>query len=209
MKYTRIKRETLEYFDGLLEQASDDFAAIGYSKQSNIKRYCTLLKLGKFANKSVLDVGCGIGGLYDFLQEQGIQCEYVGIDINPNMISRAKAKHQNMQDNFFVCDIIEEKLNKKFDYVVSNGPLNIKYATGSNLDITIKLMRRMYDLANIGTVITMTSFFTKKPNDTTFYYHPLELLKEVFTFCVNIKFDHTYLPHDFAVFCYKKDLYDF
>jgi hypothetical protein len=61
----------------------------------------------------------------------------------------------------------------------------------------------------VGIAITMTSSLTRKPHPTTFYYNPLEILAGTFEFCSNVRLDHTYLPHDFALFCYKKATYDF
>jgi 2-polyprenyl-3-methyl-5-hydroxy-6-metoxy-1,4-benzoquinol methylase len=41
-------------------------------------------------HEPVLDVGCGRGEFLDLLREQGI--EYVGIDIDPGMVERCRAK---------------------------------------------------------------------------------------------------------------------
>ncbi|MCP5053423.1 MAG: hypothetical protein GY940_40030 [bacterium] len=71
------------------------------------------------------------------------------------------------------------------------------------------MMRKMYQIANMGIAITMTSALTKKPNNDTFYYHPQDVLTKTYEFCTNVRLDHTYLPHDFTILCYKKDLYDF
>ena len=72
-----------------------------------------------------------------------------------------------------------------------------------------QLIKKMYKMANIGIAISMTSSLTKRPNKKTFYYDPVKILSRTFEFCKNVKFDHTYIPHDFVLFCYKKSLYDF
>jgi SAM-dependent methyltransferase len=209
MNYKKVKEKNLTFFSGLLEESNDEHYVVAQSEVSHRKRFEKILELGSFKNKILLDVGCGIGGFFDFLKEKGINCDYTGIDINSRMIEIAQEKHPDIKDKLFVFDIIENNMNRQFDYVISNGPLNLKFASRMNMDMTMRLIHEMYNLARIGIVITMTSGLTRKPHPETYYYNPLEILAETVKFCVNARFDHTYLPHDFALFCYKKDLYDF
>lgn len=209
MDYNKVKEKNLHYFSGLLNESDDPHHAVAQSKISHLKRFEKILELGDFQGKSVLDVGCGIGGFLDFLGEKGITCNFTGIDINPGMIEKARERHPEIKENFFVCDIIEEDLDRQYDWVTSNGPLNLKFDGTMNMDMTMRLIEQMYKLARTGIAITMTSALTRKPNEATFYYSPQEILTETFKFCSNMRFDHTYLPHDFTLFCYKKDLYNF
>lgn len=209
MNYTNVKKKNLRYFSGLLKESDDHHHVVAQSKISHLKRFEKILELGDFQDKTVLDVGCGIGGFLTFLREKGISCEFTGIDINPGMIDKARQLHPEIKKNFFVCDIIEEDLDGPFDWVTSNGPLNLRFDGTLNMDMTMRLVERMYSLARIGIAISMTSALTRKPNDETFYYRPLDILAETFKFCANVRFDHTYLPHDFVLFCYKQSLYDF
>jgi len=206
-RYKEVVEKNLEYFSNTLGEFKDEHLAVAQSKISHLKRFEKMLELGDFQGKSLLDVGCGIGGFYDFLQEKGIDCDYTGIDINEKMITKAREHLPKIAGNFFVFDIIEEKLDKNFDYVISVGPLNLEFDPGLNMDMTMRLIKEMFALAGTGTAISMTSALTKKPTAGTFYYDPAEILSETSKFCANVKIDHTFLPHDFTLFCYKKDLY--
>ena len=214
MNYDDIRKKNLDFFTKSLEESNDEHHAVGQSKLSQLKRFEKMLELGDFNGKRLLDVGCGLGGFYGFLREKCIACDYSGIDINPGMITAAKEKYPENQDKFFVFDILEKRMDETFetldyvfDYVIAVGPLNLKFETNHNLNFTIGLMKEMYRLAVTGSAISMTSSFTKKPNEETFYYDPAAVLSETAKFCTNVKIDHTYLPHDFAIFCYKRDLY--
>jgi SAM-dependent methyltransferase len=209
MSYDSVKKKNLEYFSRLLEEYDDEHHVVAQSKISHLKRFEKILELGDFKGKRLLDVGCGIGGFYDFLKTKGISCDYTGVDINPRMIEWACKKHPAVRDKFFVYDILEEKLSQNFDFVVSNGPLNLEFESSMNMDMTMRMIRQMYGIATVGIAITMTSSLTRKPSAGTFYYNPIDILSETFEFCSNVKLDHTYLPHDFILFCYKKGLYDF
>ncbi|MCK4763308.1 MAG: class I SAM-dependent methyltransferase [Candidatus Aminicenantes bacterium] len=202
-----VVKKNLEYFNKTLTEFKDEHHAVAQSKRSHLKRFEIMLDLGDFQGKSILDVGCGIGGFYDFLKEKGIECSYTGIDINEKMIAKAKERLPKIAEEFFVCDIVEEKLDRTFDYVISVGPLNVDFAAGLNMEITKRLMEEMYRLAAVGSAISMTSSFTKKATAGTFYYDPAVILSETGKFCANVKLDHTYMPHDFTLFCYKRDLY--
>ncbi len=209
MDYNSVREKNLGYFTKTLEEFEDEHHAVAQSKISHLKRFEKMLELGDFNNKHILDVGCGIGGFYDFLKEKGITCNYTGIDINPKMIDAAKERIPGIEDKFFVFDILEKKMEKTFDYVISVGPLNLEFHPGLNMDFTIRLLKEMFQTAVTGSALSMTSALTKKAVMGTFYYDPAIVLSETAKFCSNTKIDHTYLPHDFTIFCYKKDLYSF
>ena len=209
MDYNSVRKKNLDYFTKILEEFKDEHHAVAQSKISHLKRFEKMVELGDFNNKHVLDVGCGIGGFYDFLKEKGINCDYTGIDINPKMIDAAKKRIPGIKDKFFVFDILEKMMDKTFDYVISVGPLNLKFEPGLNMGFTMRLLKEMFQLAVIGSAISMTSALTKKPGIGTFYYDPAIVLSETAKFCSNVKIDHTYLPHDFIIFYYKRDLYSF
>ncbi len=66
--------------------------------------------------KSILDLGCGTGKHDLLFAEKGY--EITGIDLSEQMINIAKQnKHKNTE--YFVGDVRNIKLNKKFDTVVS------------------------------------------------------------------------------------------
>ncbi len=207
MNYDNVRKKNLDYFTRTLEESKDEHHAVAQSELSHLKRFEKILELGDFNKKRLLDLGCGVGGFYKFLKEKGIACSYSGVDINPGMIAAAREKYPEIKDKLFVFDILEKQMNETFDYVIAVGPLNLKFESHQNMDFTMHLMKEMVRLAAIGAAISMTSSFTRKPNDETFYYDPTAVLSETAKFCINVKIDHTYLPHDFTIFCYKRDLY--
>ena len=209
MNYDNVKKKNLAYFTKTLEESEDEHHAVAQSELSHLKRFEKILELGDFNGKRLLDVGCGVGGFYKFLKEKGIACNYFGVDINPHMIAAAREKYPEIEDKLLVFDILEKQMSETFDYVIAVGPLNLEFESLQNMDFTMRLMKEMVRLSAIGAAISMTSAFTRKPNDETFYYDPAAVLSETAKFCANVKIDHTYLPHDFTIFCYKRDLYNF
>ena len=73
---------------------------------------------------SILDIGCGYGGLLDYANRKGVALHYTGIDIVKNMILWARDAFPNA--TFIVGDIFETNIENHFDYVVCNGILTLK-----------------------------------------------------------------------------------
>jgi ubiquinone/menaquinone biosynthesis C-methylase UbiE len=53
---------------------------------------------------SVLDCGCGYGHLLT-LMPRSWNGEYVGLDLSPEMVEKAKRLHKGRADSFYVCDL--------------------------------------------------------------------------------------------------------
>lgn len=68
----------------------------------------------------ILDVGCACGGLAPALAEKFYISSYTGVDINKEAIEWArKQRGLSMPHRFIVGDILNQKLNHKYDLVVS------------------------------------------------------------------------------------------
>lgn len=69
-------------------------------------------------NASVLDVGCGKGGLYQYLNNSSSGLAYTGIDISENAVAAAAKRFP--QARFRQLDFDQQAFDKKFDLVVFN-----------------------------------------------------------------------------------------
>jgi SAM-dependent methyltransferase len=201
-----MDQTVISYFSRLATEHGATSHGVGMTLRSQIRRFETIMKIGDLEGKTLLDVGCGFGDFFTFLQDKGIRVDYTGFDITPVMIETAREKHPEVADRFHLVNILTEEISDRYNFVVSNGPLNV--AGEGNLLLMQRLMRKMFEICTIGTVVTMTSLLTKRPSEGIFYYDPAEILRHAGTFCQNFVLDHSYLPHDFALFCYKKSLYD-
>ncbi len=183
---------------------------MGYgSELSQDIRFRTLFKVGDMTEKTILDVGCGRGDFAVKLARHGIKYRnYLGTDIVPEMIEIAKRENTSKNIEFKVLDILNCKEKLSFDYVIMCGPLNLK--TPHTEETAKKLIRRAYEIAKIGVAFNMTSTLgdEDKKTEHTHYFDPFDTLRYCATMTRNLKFDHTYLPHDFTVFMYKRGEYE-
>jgi SAM-dependent methyltransferase len=190
-----------------MSESKDEHVAVGQSKISHEKRFRKMLDIGDLSGKKVLDVGCGLGAFYAYTQSKGIETDYHGFDINEMMLEGARKNYPELAERFRKTDIIEERLSEKFDYIISVGPLNLFLDEKTNYDMTFKLMDNMFEYALTGFALSMTSVLSRKKNNDTFYYDPELIIKHISKYCNNYRIDHSYLPHDFTIFCYKDDFY--
>lgn len=58
----------------------------------------------------IIDLGCGEGWLYRALREDGISCEYIGLDLNENFIRNLQTEIHDERAAFLVHDIEHDPL---------------------------------------------------------------------------------------------------
>ncbi|TGL60412.1 class I SAM-dependent methyltransferase [Leptospira jelokensis] len=112
----------------------------------------------KDKNSSILDLGCGCGGLGIALQEKfGIE-DYTGIDIQEDAIRLGKVMRPNA--NIFVDDIFDLQTNqiksRKYDIVISLSCIDWNL----NFDQTLKTA---WDLVKDGGIFISTFRLTNGP----------------------------------------------
>jgi len=199
-------QKNILFYSDLAAKHGASLAGVGQTARSQTKRFAAILKIGDLEGRTLLDVGCGYGHLYTYLQNRRISVDYTGFDITPAMIEIARQANPEIADRFQLVDIMTEDLSGQYDYVVCNGALNVDW--GNNLSVMTRMIQRMYSLCGIGMAITMTSALTKRPTRGTYYFDPAEIVRRISPLCQNFILDHSYLPHDFALFAYKRNLYD-
>ncbi|MBA3465664.1 MAG: class I SAM-dependent methyltransferase [Deltaproteobacteria bacterium] len=161
---------------------------------------------------TLLDVGCGYGGLLTWATEQGIQLDYTGIDIVESMVASGRERHPSSR--FIAGDVLELDASQRYDFVVCNGTLTQKLAA-SSIDMEAfarKLVRRMFDLANHGIAWNLMSNRVNFTVANLYYTSPTEWL----AWCLGelsprVRIDHGYSSlangrgkyYDYTLYVYK------
>ena len=119
------------------------------SKEAQELRFKTLIEHFNMESSILLDVGCGLGNLAEYLDNKNIKLYYIGIDIMPEMIERAKAKtFKNINPQFMSLDFFNNNdIKKEFDYIYSSGIFNLNLGNNDKfLKDAIKLSIVSFDL---------------------------------------------------------------
>ncbi len=160
-------------------------------------------------DNSILDVGCGLGHLYDFLKKaKGFEGNYLGLDFVDEFIQSAKELYkEDTNANFEVFDI-SKKLPTGYDYAILSGVFNNK--SDNNKDFMFHTIRNMFEATNKGVAFNAMSTYVDYQDEGLFYTNPLE----VFDFCKKeltkkVTLRHDYLvkensiPFEFSIYLYK------
>lgn len=173
-------------------------------------RYDKMLRVADFAagnRRSLLDVGCGYGGLQQYAIGKDIDLDYTGIDVAGNMIEWARANIPS--GNFIHGDILDYKFDREFDYVVCNGILTQKLeAAGLEMDqFANQLIRQMFSLCTIAVAFNVMTTKVNYYSNNLYYRNPAEL----FSWCLgeispHIKLDHSYPLYEYTIYLYRNPL---
>ena len=125
-------------------------------KKNQLKRFQTLLDIGVKNGDSVLDFGCGIGHMVEYINDTGLKVNYTGIDTNEDAIRKAKSA-------FILSDIMGvhpmtsstgiifsygsvQDIKENYDWVVASGVFNYKFPKAE----MIQTVNGLLDHANKG-----------------------------------------------------------
>ncbi len=186
-------------FEESFEKYGDDPKSCLWDERM-VFRYEELTRVADFNGTSILEIGCGIGGFYEYcIQDKGIKdLTYKGIDLVPGMIELAKEKYPSAE--FEVCNILEQKLKETYDYVILCGVFNVATKT-QDME---RILSEAYKYCKKGMAFNFISTYVNFQEDEISYHNP----QEVFSFCVEnfstkVKMNHHYKKCDVSMFVYQ------
>lgn len=190
------------FYTNLVNKYGIDFRSLNWgSKQSQELRFRILSEIGDLNGATVLDVGCGLGDLYEWFNKNSIRINsYKGIDITPAMIEHAQKRFPDV--DFEVRDIIKEPLNVRYDYVFASG---IFYLVKNNpTDFMKRMITSLFTHSNIGIGFNSLSAWAEVKEPEEFYANPIEIIDFCRSLTEKIVFRHDYHQADFTIFLYKQ-----
>ncbi len=132
---------------------SDSCEALGWkSSSSQSKRFEHILQLSGIEGSSVLDLGCGHGDLYQFLQRRFGSFQYTGVDSMSSFLDVAVTRFGADSNVRFLLGEFSSVALPVADYVVCCGALNYRQ---SDPDYLNKMITRFYDLSSKCLVLSL------------------------------------------------------
>lgn len=173
-------------------------------KSSQFKRFEILSQNIAFAEKSLLDIGCGLGDLHRHLVvEENMPKIYTGTDLVSNMIELAK--EQQPDCNFVCCDVFSEPpFSDKFDVIYCSGVFNLK--TESNMKYLQYATENSLKLTHSDSKIVFNFLHNRTPKhyDHCFYYNPDEVKAIIENYYESVEIIDNYLINDFTIIASKQ-----
>lgn len=149
MSSDSIRLRVQQYYDEKIRTHGPIARGVDWNSfESQQLRFVQLLKIvDKSIPFTLNDFGCGYGALADYLEEKAYRFRYVGFDISPQMIAKAKDLHAGSSRIAFVN---EERKLVAADYTLASGIFNVR------LD-TVESEWEEYILATLETINTLSS----------------------------------------------------
>ena len=192
--------ENIKIFSEAFQKYGDDVRSCLWGTKQTF-RWNEIINVSELDGASVLEIGCGIGSLYEYcIQDRGMKdLTYKGVDLVPEMIDLAKQKFPEAE--FEVCNILEQKLEKTYDYVILCGVFNVATKT----EEMEKILSEAFQYCKKGMAFNFISTYVNFHDEEMSYHNP----QEIFSFCVEslsrkVRMNHHYEKCDVSMFVYKE-----
>jgi SAM-dependent methyltransferase len=165
------------------------------------------------ARPSLLDVGCGWGGLLQYAQARNAHFDYTGIDIVDEMIKHGRGAYPGAR--FLLGDVMDAgAAGGPYDFVVCSGILTLKLKLSAmEMERYAKrLIVRMFELCRHGIAFNLMSTRVNFMADNLYYQHPGEMLSWLLAeVSPRVRLDHGYSSlgsgkrrlYEFTAYVYK------
>ncbi len=171
----------MDYYTERLKRYGEAVQALGWgSLESQQVRFRVLSEIAGLSSGTILDFGCGMGDLYDFL---GRPADYTGYDCHRGMLEAARQRYPFAR---FVDKPVEA------DYVLASGVLNLDRTWRDTLV-------QMWDLCHMGLAVNFTSELAEKKNPEILYFNPFTVAAFVSTLTKRFVLHHAYRENDFTI----------
>jgi ubiquinone/menaquinone biosynthesis C-methylase UbiE len=189
------------FYNERFKQCGNSITANGWKDQaSQFLRFEYLIKDFDIQGKTILDVGCGLGDLYQFLTNKfGDNFQYIGIDISSALLTQAKLNYPADNAQFIECDIFtfQEYCSTDIDYAVESGMLSFKVA--NNEQYAQQVMAKMFQLAKLGCSLNFLSTNVDFQLDKNHHYDPEQVTAWAIKLTSNLTLYDDYPLWEFTV----------
>ncbi|NRA99091.1 MAG: class I SAM-dependent methyltransferase [Rhodobacteraceae bacterium] len=139
----------------------------------------------------VLDVGCGLGALWDHLEDRGGYSAYTGVDIVPEFLDHLRARAAGATQVRVMRSDLPNALPGPVDYALASGIFN--NAMDDNWGFLTSSLRAMWDASEKGIAFNAMTRFVDFHDPELWYVDPAEVL----SFCKTELGGHPVLRHDY------------
>lgn len=186
----------IRHYDWSALRNQPSYRAMGWrSLSSQYIRFDVMNHCIDLDGQDVLDVGCGDGALFHYLNEKNMTARYKGIDISKQMVKRANYQYPGIPIR--QCNVFD--YSGRHSVVVSSGTFNI-CAHDSPMVYLAHVVDQLLRISTKHVVFNLLSRHAQKNDDLFTYYCPNQVLQLCLTKTPYVMLNHSYLPHDFTVY---------
>ena len=192
------------YYEKNMGENIPDYKVLGWeSREAQYARFSVLSENVDLEGKKILDVGCGLGNMLDFLKLNNINADYTGVDILEKMVERARIKNP---DGRFLCMDIFVTQNFDtclFDIVYASGIFNLNLE--NNMAFLQRALEKFFMLSGCMVAFSLLHVASAEKEQGYYYYNPAEVSDIIKKYNISgYDIIEQYLHNDFTVII-KKD----
>ena len=184
-----------KFYNDNFYKYKDSVKTVGWSsKKDQYLRFEKLFENIEVNNKSILDIGCGLGDLIFFIKKKykGKNFKYTGIDISDAIIDFAKTKHKAKNISFINGNFYNLNLSK-YDIIISSGSMSLNLKLKEK-DIT-KMITKMYNNCKSYVSMNFLSTYCDYQLTKNTHYSP----EKIFSICKKLS-NKVNLIHDYRLY---------
>lgn len=194
-----------KHYEPRIAKYSDNSKVLDWENEdAQYKRFAAMTDNIDLAGRSLLDIGCGCGDLYEWFERQNIDADYSGVDILDKMVDRAKETAPRAA--FFCADIFDEDFNcrgelcrENFDITYTSGIFNLN--VGNNEAFLRKAIPVIAKMSKEAFVFNLLDPSSPDKDDDYFYFKPDAAIELASAFAERIELIQGYLDNDYTLIC--------
>ncbi len=208
--------DLIKHYENCFDMYGDNNKGVDWPNREDVlTRYRVMLEVMDFDTDktskdgvSVLDFGCGLGHMYDYIKENNYTCKYEGLDVSEKFINKCREKYP--EADFILRDILKEKEvpSQTWDYIVMNGVFTEKREMSFDemLSYFKEMIKKVYSMCNKGIAFNVMSKDVDWERDDLFHL-PLNVLSGFLTKEITRNFiiRYDYGLYEYTVYVYKKN----
>jgi SAM-dependent methyltransferase len=165
-----------DFYSGLLEKYDiHSQSAVAWFDGGQEARFRELVRIipDRTVSCSLLDVGCGMGDMRDYLIKNGYPCvDYTGIDALGEMVESGKRKYPGIR--LTEMEFMADSYKRGFDILVSSGAMNLRmFRTEKKQEKYVTdFIGKLYGLSGTGCAFNLLSTGESRhfSNDRNIFY---------------------------------------
>ena len=193
-----IESAVRELYEAQVESTESDPESLFWdSTESMERRFKIAWEMYDFADASVLDVGCGFGDFYAFLDDRGsTPREYHGVDIT-SAVDVARGRYADVPDcSFERRNIMRDPYDRAFDIAVGFGTVFNALTGVSNERYLRVFMRACFESADAALLNALSSHRQGDwpYEEGVYYYSPEKAFGYAQELTRNVRLRHDFEP---------------
>ncbi len=195
-------RATVEFFARQAAEHGLGPRALDWgSARSQALRFQRLAAIGDLRGASILDVGCGQADFAAWLDEQGIDVDYTGIDLTPAMVDTCRQRFPGRRFELAAAHDLTALAPDTWDYVFACGLFYRRSV--EPFEFLRTTVAGFFARCRRGTAFNSLSAWSIVRDADEYYADPAAVLDFCRSLTSRVVLDHAYHDRDFTVSLYQ------